>query len=149
MNIGSIARNANGHLVGSVSTLTMKLTIALRAVHSNNPNAPVYEIMALSAAREWIKVGALFEQAANNTGLVFHTGKIEDPSLAAPLYISMFRQDDGSFNIVWSRPTRRRELPAEMAVGDEALPPLPGESRDRAPAEEGLGNGTAEGAFAD
>ncbi|MBD3762335.1 DUF736 family protein, partial [Rhizorhabdus sp.] len=51
MNIGSIAKNAAGHLVGRVSTLTVELTIALRPVHSANPNAPKFEVMALSAAR--------------------------------------------------------------------------------------------------
>jgi len=102
MNIGSIAKNAAGHLVGRVSTLTVELTIALRPVHSANPNAPKFEVMALSAAR--------------------------------------------------SRPSRRRELPAEMAMpADDGLPPLPGEEASQAGQSEpdGLGTSSAPPAFAD
>jgi hypothetical protein len=74
-------------------------------------------------------------------------------SLAAPLYISAFRQEDGSYNVVWSRPTRRRDLAAEMAPkADEGLPPLPGADETAGPAtqgtEAGLGQSSAEHAFA-
>src|SRR3546814_1440828 len=86
------------------------MTIALREVHSANPKAPKFEVLALSASRAWVQVGALFELFSNGTGEAFLNGKIEDPSLTAPLYISAFSQEDGSYNVVWSRPTRRREL---------------------------------------
>src|SRR3546814_7382866 len=79
------------------------MTIALREVHSANPKAPKFEVLALSASRAWVQVGALFELFSNGTGEAFLNGKIEDPSLAAPLYISAFRQEDGSYNVVWSR----------------------------------------------
>ena len=128
MNIGTITQNASGTYTGKISTLTVAIVIALRTVHSANPRAPKFEILALSAARQWVQVGALFELFSNGTGEAFLNGKIEDPSLAAPLYISAFRQEDGSYNLVWSRPTRRRDLASEMArKADDALPPLPGE----------------------
>ena len=125
MNIGSIKQNDAGIFVGKIATLAIAMTIALREVHSANPKAPKYEVLALSASRAWVQVGALFELASNSTGEAFLNGKIEDPSLAAPLYVSAFRQEDGSYNVVWSRPTRRRDLASEMAPkADEGLPPL-------------------------
>ena len=108
MNIGTITQNASGTYTGKISTLTVAIVIALRTVQSTNPRAPKFEILALSAARQWVQVGALFELASNSTGETFLNGKIEDPSLDKPLYISAFRQEDGSYNIVWSRPTRRQ-----------------------------------------
>jgi len=145
MNIGSIKQNEGGIFVGKIETLTIAMTIALREVHSANPKAPKFEVLALSASRAWVQVGALFELFSNGTGEAFLNGKIEDPSLAAPLYISAFRQEDGSYNVVWSRPTRRRDLASEMArKADDALPPLPGEGETAgAPAqgaEAGLGH---------
>ena len=114
-------------------------------MHSANPKAPKYEVLALSASRAWVQVGALFELASNSTGEAFLNGKIEDPSLAAPLYISAFRQEDGSYNVVWSRPTRRRDLAAEMT-------PKAGADEPAGPAtqgtEAGLGQSSAEHAFA-
>ncbi|MCF8710524.1 Uncharacterized conserved protein, DUF736 family, partial [Sphingobium faniae] len=115
MNIGSIKQNDAGIFVGKIATLTIAMTIALREVHSANPKAPKFEVLALSASRAWVQVGALFELFSNGTGEAFLNGKIEDPSLTAPLYISAFAQEDGSYNVVWSRPTRRRDLASEMA----------------------------------
>ena len=128
MNIGTITQNASGTYTGKISTLTVAIVIALRTVQSTNPRAPKFEILALSAARQWVQVGALFELASNSTGETFLNGKIEDPSLDKPLYISAFRQEDGSYNIVWSRPTRRREAPTDTVATDDGLPPLPGPS---------------------
>lgn len=152
MNIGSIKQNEAGIFVGKIATLTIAMTIALREVHSANPKAPKFEVLALSASRAWVQVGALFELFSNGTGEAFLNGKIEDPSLAAPLYVSAFRQEDGSYNFVWSRPTRRRDLALEMAPkADEGLPPLPGADETAGPAthgtEAGLGQSSAEHAF--
>ena len=153
MNIGTITQNASGTYTGKISTLTVAIVIALRTVQSANPRAPKFEILALSAARQWVQVGALFELASNSTGEMFLNGKIEDPSLDKPLYISAFRQEDGSYNVVWSRPTRRRDLASEMAPkADEGLPPLPGADETAGPAtqgtEAGLGQSSASHAFA-
>ena len=148
MNIGSIKQNASGTFLGKISTLSVSLTIALRELHSANPRAPKYEVFALSAAKEWVQVGALFELPANGTGEMFLNGKIEDPSLDKPLYISAFRQEDGSYNIVWSRPNRKRDVDTAMAPrqSDTGLPPLPG--GEAAPASgDGLGESTAADAF--
>src|SRR3546814_4464308 len=94
MNIGSIKQNEGGIFVGKSETLTIAMTIALREVHSANPKAPKFEVLALSASLAWVQVGALFELFSNGTGEAFLNGKIEDPSLAAPLYISAFRQSE-------------------------------------------------------
>lgn len=115
MNIGTIKKNAAGQLIGQVSTLAVTLTVGLRSVMSTNPRAPKFEIVALNAARQWVVVGALFELTANATGESFYQGKIDDPSMANPLYIALFAQEDGSFNVAWQRPTRRRSNALEAA----------------------------------
>src|SRR3546814_8712290 len=55
MNIGSIKQNEGGIFVGKIETLTIAMTIALREVHSANPKAPKFEVLALSASRTWVK----------------------------------------------------------------------------------------------
>lgn len=149
MNIGSIKQNDAGIFMGRVSTLTVAMTIALREVCSSNPKAPRFEIHALNpAARSWVQVGALFELTSNSTGEAFLNGRIDDPSLTSPLYVSAFRQDDGSYNVVWSRPTRRRDVTAAMSPkGDDSLPAFPGEGEAAempAAGSDGLGETTAE-----
>ena len=123
MNIGSIKQNEAGIFIGRVSTLTVSVTVALREVRSNNPRAPRYEIHALNTvSRAWVQVGALFELTARETGEAFLNGKIDDPSLAQPLYISAFRQEDGSYNIVWQRPQRRRNRLFQLGHEDRGRP---------------------------
>ena len=85
MNIGQIKQNDAGIFMGRISTLAVAMTIALKPVQSSNPRAPRYEIHALTPGRTWVQVGAFFELTSNNTGEAFLNGRIDDPSLAAPL----------------------------------------------------------------
>lgn len=131
MNIGNLKANADGVLIGRITTLSLTMTIALRAVSSTNEKAPAYDVMALSAdKRSWVKVGALWEYASTETGEMFLSGRLDDPSLDKPVDVGMFRQDDGSYNVAWRRPQRRSTLPAATTGAGSELPPFPGEATD-------------------
>ncbi|MGF7152104.1 uncharacterized protein (DUF736 family) [Sphingomonas zeicaulis] len=155
MNIGSMKQNDRGTYMGCISTLQFTAAIALREVNSANERAPRYEVFALSAAREWVQIGALFELFSNKDGSAFLNGRLEDPSFEKPLYISAFHQPDNSYNIVWSRPKdRAADVDRAMtARTSDTLPPLPGEDAgDTAPQgggadTGGLGESTAPDAF--
>ena len=124
-NIGTITLRSSGTYVGRVETLQVAMTIALRPVVSQNPKAPKFDIMALNAvAKVWVKVGALFALTSNSTGEEFLNGRIDDPSLSEPIQVSAFRQEDGSYNVVWQRQQRRAALPTASAASDD-MPPLP------------------------
>ncbi|UVO53724.1 DUF736 domain-containing protein [Sphingomonas sp. SUN039] len=124
-NIGSITLRSSGTYVGRIETLQVAMTIALRPVVSPNPKAPKFDVMALNAvAKVWVKVGALFALTSNSTGEEFLNGRIDDPSLSEPIQVSAFRQEDGSYNIVWQRQQRRAALPAATGASDD-MPPLP------------------------
>ncbi|WP_238538990.1 DUF736 family protein [Novosphingobium sp. AP12] len=80
-----------------------------------------------------MRVGALFEPASRETGLVFYNSEIEDPNFTQPPDVSVLQRQDGAYNVVWSRPSCRRELPSEMAPPtDQALPPRPREEASAA-----------------
>ena len=153
MNIGQIKQNDAGIFMGRISTLAVAMTIALKPVQSSNPRAPRYEIHALTPGRTWVQVGAFFELTSNNTGEAFLNGRIDDPSLAAPLQVSAFRQDDGSYNVVWQRAQKRREVGAALGVkaDDDLSPPFGadggpvgnGPDHDAGTTDNGLGETTA------
>ena len=147
MNIGSIKQNDGGIFMGRISTLAVAMTIALKPVQSANPRAPRYEIHALTPGRTWVQVGALFELTSNNTGEAFLNGRIDDPSLPAPLQISAFRQDDGSYNVVWQRAQRRRDVGAALGVkgDDELAPPFGADGSPVAGEGAGAGAGLDDG----
>ena len=105
MNIGHIA-NRNGQLVGTIATLTLALSVELVAVQSNHPAAPKYEIHARNVAGNKVQIGALWEQTATRTGESYLSGNISDPSFQK-IWLTAFRQQDGSYNVDWSRPRRK------------------------------------------
>ncbi len=148
MNIGNLKLNEQGTPVGRIVTLGFNAVVALREVISNNDKAPAFDVMGLSADRRtWVKIGALWEYSANGSGESFYSGRLDDPSLEKALDVAMFRQEDGSFNVSWRRPQRKREMP--VTGSDNALPPMPPAGLDddhapaQAPAGDGLGESTA------
>ena len=111
MNIGSF-KSTSGQLLGSIATAHIDLPrLGLRPVESDSDKAPAFEIMALNVARRWVQIGALWEQTSNSSGEVFYQGRFDDPSLAAPVQVMLFRTDDETetYNVVWNRPLPRRE----------------------------------------
>jgi uncharacterized protein (DUF736 family) len=121
-NIGYIARNDKGALVGKIETLSFTNVVGLRPVQSQNPNAPKYDVMALAADRRtWVKIGAAFEHFSKSTGAAFYQATVDDPSLAAPMSIAFFSNDENGYNIAWTRRRARRELgSAEQEPAGEA-----------------------------
>lgn len=110
MNIGSVSPVEGKGFIGTIATLTMDMRIALVPVESDSARAPKFEIRAQNPARRWVRVGALWETTARDTGLVFLTGQLDDPSLPSKVYLAAFPQTDGSISIVWSRPERQDEM---------------------------------------
>ncbi|WP_233203701.1 DUF736 family protein [Novosphingobium sp. HII-3] len=150
MNIGNLKLNEQGTPVGRIVTLGFNAVVALREVISNKERAPAFDVMGLSADRRtWVKIGAVWEYSANGSGEVFFSGRVDDPSLEKALDVALFRQEDGSYNVSWRRPQRKREMPA-VAGSDSALPPMPPagpedeHGSEQAPAAgDGLGESTA------
>ena len=135
--LGIIRRNPkNGLMMGRLMSLDLAVTVALRPVQSNHPDAPKFEVHGLnSKANAWVQIGAVWEKFSNTDGSAFLQGSIKDRSFgASPIYLLGFpRQNNetGEDEIVIGIPANRR--------------------RDRAPAEadDGLGESTGVDAGAD
>lgn len=50
-----------------------------------------------------MRIGALWEKEARETGEVYLTGHVDDPALPDKLYVAAFRQDDGGYAVAWTR----------------------------------------------
>ncbi|HMO76991.1 MULTISPECIES: DUF736 family protein [unclassified Sphingopyxis] len=140
-NIGNLKKNSDGVFIGRIDTVAFSNVVALRPVISQNDAAPKYEVMALTPARTWAKVGAMFEQIKKSTGEVFYQGRIDDPSMANPMDIALWHDREGGFAVLWSRRRPRREIPAGQAEQD--LPPVGQSSDDGIGGDSGLGDSTA------
>ena len=138
MNIGNLKSNDDGVIIGRITTMAFSAVVALREVNSSNERAPSHDIMGLSAdQRNWVKVGAVWQYASNETGEEFLSGRIDDPSLEKPLDLAMFRQEDGSYNVAWRRPQAKRSVP-KAQTDESGLPPMP-PAGDSSSADTGTG----------
>jgi uncharacterized protein (DUF736 family) len=116
MNIGEF-KQSNGRLMGSIATRTIDLPrLGLRPVESSNDRAPVFEIVALNVGNRWVQVGE------HTTGEVFYQGTIDDPSLAEPLPVALFGNNEDGYRVAWRRPQRRDDFGTAVRNGrsDEA-----------------------------
>ena len=109
-NIGYINKTNEGGLVGKIDTLAFSNVIGLRRFVSENPKAPCFEVMALTGARTWVKIGALFEQTIRSSGESFYQGRLDAPSMSRPMDIALFANKDGGYDIAWTRRRARQEL---------------------------------------
>jgi uncharacterized protein (DUF736 family) len=103
--IGKLTKQADGSYKGSISTLTIKgRDITMRAIDPDQlkERGPLFRVYA-----GFGEVGPVFEETARDTGLIYLKAKLDDPSFAAPVYVSIFKnkeKPDTDLDLVWSRP---------------------------------------------
>jgi len=102
--IGSFKKTANDEFVGEIVTLSVQAK-GVRIVPDSNPaseNAPSHRVMVGRA-----EIGAAWTKRSNE-GRDYLGLKLDDPSFTAPIYANLFDDEDGeTFNLIWSRPSRR------------------------------------------
>ena len=102
--IGSFKKTANDEFVGEIVTLSVQAK-GVRIVPDSNPaseNAPSHRVMVGRA-----EIGAAWTKRSNE-GRDYLGLKLDDPSFNAPIYANLFDDEDGeTFNLIWSRPSRR------------------------------------------
>lgn len=133
--IGYLARNERGAFIGKIDTLAFSNVVGLRPFNSRKPNAPAFEMVARTASRSWVAIGGLWEQTMKSTGESFLQGRIDEPSMARPMDIALFPNEEGGFNIAWTRRRTRQDLP----TGDEGMDMPPASDAQ----DDGLGSSTA------
>lgn len=93
----------DGKLFGKIQTLSISSPLAFVPNQSqNSPDAPAYRVFAGRT-----EVGAAWEKTSENTGRIYYSVRLDDPTFAAPFYANLIEQEDGGFALLWSRPQRQ------------------------------------------
>jgi len=96
--IGTFTKSENGY-AGTVRTLNVNVKVKFVPNEKASGNSPDYRVLSgnyeLGAA--WAKTSQ-----ANRPYL---SVSLDDPSFPAPIYGRLVEGDDGSYSLIWSRPS--------------------------------------------
>ncbi|MEO6215189.1 MAG: DUF736 domain-containing protein [Sphingomonas sp.] len=91
---------------GDIMTLNLQATGVRLLPEENKPNdqAPDYRIFVGRA-----EIGAAWKKTSASMR-DYISFKLDDPSFTAPMFASLFADDDGdTFSLIWSRPNRAND----------------------------------------
>jgi uncharacterized protein (DUF736 family) len=92
--------NSDDKITGKIQTLTLNAALTfLPNENQTNPDAPAYRIFAANKA----EVGGAWEKTAETSGKKYLSVRLDDPTLAGPVYASLLEQEDGTHTLIWSR----------------------------------------------
>lgn len=115
MNIGEMIRSENGGVNGYIAEAGFDFDgIFLEKVASDNPRAPLFNLMTKSPRGRDVRLGSIWERAAKETGETYFGGYIDTAQSGfVPIRMFRSRQQDNVWNIV--RPTAQRRREGEVA----------------------------------
>ncbi|ODU67336.1 DUF736 domain-containing protein [Sphingobium xenophagum] len=97
-NIGTFKKTGNDYL-GEIVTMSVQ-TKNVRIVPEEmqgNENAPSHRVFVGRA-----EIGAAWTKRSSE-GRDYLSLKLDDPSFTAPIFANLFDDEDGSYNLIWSR----------------------------------------------
>lgn len=103
--IGHFTQSVGDELAGFITTLS---------IHANNlrliPNrlegsdkSPSHRLF-----RDEIEVGAAWLNPANGDKRPSYSVRLDDPTFTAPMYAVLVEREDGDFDLIWNRQSKRR-----------------------------------------
>jgi uncharacterized protein (DUF736 family) len=99
-NIGTFKKSGDNSYTGEIVTMSLQkknVTIVAEEA-SENENAPSHRVFFSRA-----EVGAAWQKSTKE-GRDYLSIKLDDPSFTAPIFASLFADEDGkTFNLIWSR----------------------------------------------
>ena len=99
-NIGTFKKSADNNYTGEIVTMSVqKKNVCLVAEEaSDKENAPSHRVFVAKA-----EIGAAWAKTSKE-GRDYLSIKLDDPSFNAPIFASLFTDEDGkTFNLIWSR----------------------------------------------
>jgi uncharacterized protein (DUF736 family) len=99
--IGTFTRSEDGSFTGSIRTL--RLNAKVRFVPTDKPSDKAPDLRGYAGN---VEIGAAWKRTAKDTGQVYYSVKLDDPSFPAPIYASLVEIEGGGYGLIWTRPDR-------------------------------------------
>lgn len=97
-------KKVSGEFRGQIATLALQAkSVRIAAEESASSNAPSHRVFVGD-----VEIGAAWEKRTLDDR-PYLSIKLDDPSFVAPIFAQLFEAEDGSYDLIWSRPARRSE----------------------------------------
>jgi hypothetical protein len=140
MNIGEFTRNENGSVSGFIAEPTYDFgRVFLEKVVSDNPEAPLFNLMTPTPSGRPFKLGSVWEDHAEETGEVYLSGYIVS-GVSGYVRIRLYRsrQTPNQWNVVRNVPGERRRGAQQVELPQPPAPKRQRKAKAPAPAEREL-----------
>jgi uncharacterized protein (DUF736 family) len=101
----------NGVYVGQVQTFTGG-SLAIRIAPTDLKGIDYL----ITVHGSEVELGVAWNKVGKENGTKYVSAKLEAPFTPEPAWCSLFKQADGSFNLVWNRPDPTKKKKAEPAA---------------------------------
>lgn len=101
--IGTFKKIGTNEYTGDIVTLSVQAKNVRIVPEANRTgeNAPSHRVFVGRA-----EIGAAWSKRSNE-GRDYLGLKLDDPSFNAPIFANLFDDEDDTFSLIWSRPSRR------------------------------------------
>ncbi len=95
-------KKVSGEFKGQILTLGLQAkSVRIAADDAATGNAPTHRVHLGD-----IEIGAAWEKRTNDNR-PYLSVKLDDPSFVAPIFAQLFEGEEGDYDLVWNRQTRR------------------------------------------
>jgi uncharacterized protein (DUF736 family) len=124
MNIGELIRTDSGAVTGYIAEPAFDFdAVFLEKVASDNPRAPLFNMMTKSPRGRDVRLGSIWERAAKETGEVYFGGYIDTAKSGfVPIRIFRSRRDESVWNVVRQTAWRRRGEVEDVRLPEQVEP---------------------------
>ena len=98
--IGTFTRSEDG-FTGVIRTL--RLNARVRFVPAEKPSDKAPDLRGYVGN---VEIAAAWKRTAKDTGQVYYSVKLDDPSFPAAVYASLVEIEGGGYGLIWTRPER-------------------------------------------
>ena len=99
--IGTFNRAEDGSFSGSIRTL--RLNARVRFAPADKPSDKAPDLRGYAGN---VVIGAAWKRTAKDTGQVYYSVKLDDPSFPAAVYATLVEMEGGNYSLIWNRPER-------------------------------------------
>ena len=117
MNIGKFQLE-NGVYVGTIQTVG----VANLPVRIAPTDLTGIDYLVTPQSDKAIEIGVGWNKVGKENGTKYISAKLDSPFLPAPAWCSLFKQQDGSYNLVWNRPDPTKTKKTDQATSEQAAP---------------------------